>query len=98
MISQIRDLVPLVAMFVVLGVSCGVGDVSGNTLVVWSRPESPGAALNALHLFFAVGALSAPLLTNRAIAWSDSLWPVAVPLAILTVISVATCCCRHRLR
>ena len=54
-------------------------------LVVWSRPESPGAALNALHLFFALGALSAPLLTNRAIAWSDSLWPVAVPLAMLTV-------------
>ena len=42
--------------------------------------------LNALHLFFAVGALSAPLLTNRAIAWTDSLWPVAVPLAVLTAI------------
>jgi fucose permease len=83
-ISQIRDLAPLVAAFVVLGVVCGVGDVSGNTLVVWSRPESPGAALNALHLFFALGALSAPLLTNRAIAWSDSLWPVAVPLALMT--------------
>jgi fucose permease len=87
-ISQISDLVPLVSAFVVLGVVCGVGDVSGNTLVVWSRPESPGAALNALHLFFALGALSAPLLTNRAIAWSDSLWPVAVPLALLTVV----CC------
>ena len=86
-VSQIRDLVPLVVAFVLLGVSCGVGDVSGNTLVVWSRPESPGAALNALHLFFALGALSAPLLTNRAIAWSDSLWPVAVPLAMLTVVS-----------
>jgi fucose permease len=85
-ISQIRDLVPLVAAFVVLGVVCGVGDVSGNTLVVWSRPESPGAALNALHLFFALGALSAPLLTNRAIAWSDSLWPVAMPLAIMTAL------------
>ena len=85
-ISQIRDLAPLVAAFVVLGVVCGVGDVSGNTLVVWSRPESPGAALNALHLFFALGALSAPLLTNRAIAWSDSLWPVAVPLALMTAL------------
>jgi FHS family glucose/mannose:H+ symporter-like MFS transporter len=85
-ISQIRDLAPLVAAFVVLGVVCGAGDVSGNTLVVWSRPESPGAALNALHLFFALGALSAPLLTNRAIAWSDSLWPVAVPLAMLALI------------
>ena len=87
-ISQLGELAPLVAAFVVLGVVCGVGDVSGNTLVVWSRPESPGAALNALHLFFAVGALSAPLLTNRAIAWTDSLWPVAVPLAFLTAISV----------
>ena len=86
-ISQLNDLGPLVAAFVVLGVVCGVGDVSGNTLVVWSRPDSPGAALNALHLFFALGALSAPLLTNRAIAWTDSLWPVAVPLAILTAIS-----------
>jgi fucose permease len=85
-ISQLHDLVPLVATFVVLGVVCGAGDVSGNTLVVWSRPESPGAALNALHLFFAVGALSAPLLTNRAIAWSHSLWPVAVPLAALTAL------------
>lgn len=87
-ISQLRDLVPLVGAFVVLGLVCGVGDVSGNTLVVWSRPDSPGAALNALHLFFALGALSAPLLTNRAIAWSHSLWPVAVPLAMLT----ALCC------
>lgn len=85
-ISQIRDLGPLVAAFVMLGVACGTGDVSGNTLVVWSRPESPGAALNALHLFFALGALSAPLLTNRAIAWTDSLWPVAVPLAALTAL------------
>ena len=85
-ISQLRDLAPLVATFVVLGVVCGASDVSGNTLVVWSRPESPGAALNALHLFFALGALSAPLLTNRAIAWSNSLWPVAIPLALLTAL------------
>ena len=54
--------------------------------MVWSRPESPGAALNALHLFFALGALYAPLLTNRAIAWTDSLWPVVVPLALLTIV------------
>src|SRR4051794_8931155 len=85
-ISQLRDLAPLVAVYLVLGIVSGACDVSGNTLVVWSRPESPGASLNALHMFFALGALSAPLLTNRAIAWTGSLWPVAVPLAILTVI------------
>src|SRR4249919_517558 len=61
-ISQLHDLAPLVAAFVVLGIVCGAGDVSGNTLVVWGRPDSPGASLNALHMFFAIGALSAPLL------------------------------------
>ena len=85
-ISQLRSLAPMVAVFAVLGLAGGAGDVSGNTLVVWSRPDSPGAALNALHLFFALGALSSPLLTNRAIAWSHSLWPLVVPLAVLALI------------
>ena len=86
LISQIRDLVPLVAAFVLLGLAGGASDVFGNTLVVWSRPGSPGAALNGLHLFYALGALSAPLLTNRAIAWTDSLWPIALPLAVVAVV------------
>ena len=55
-ISQIRGITASSSLaFVVLGVACGSGDVSGNTLVVWSRPDSPGAALNTLHLFFALG-------------------------------------------
>ena len=90
LISQIRDLAPLVGAFVILGAVSGVGDVSGNTLVVWSRPESPGSALNALHAFFGVGALTAPLLTNRAIAWSGSLWPIVVPLGLISLICCAT--------
>lgn len=85
-ISQLRSLGPMVAVFAALGVAGGAGDTSGNTLVVWSRPEAPGASLNALHLFFGLGALSSPLLTNRAIAWSHSLWPLAVPLVALTSI------------
>ncbi len=86
MISQIRDLAAMVGVFSLLGAFSGLGDVAGNTLVVWSRPDSPGAALNALHLFFALGALSSPLMTNRAIAWSHSLWPIVVPLALLTIV------------
>lgn len=88
-ISQLRDLAAMVAVFAVLGLVGGAGDVSGNTLVVWSRPDSPGAMLNALHLFFALGALSSPLLTNRAIAWSHSLWPIVVPLTLLAIVSLA---------
>jgi fucose permease len=85
-IAQLHSLGAMVAVFAVLGVAGGAGDVSGNTLVVWSRPDSPGSALNALHLFFALGALSSPLLTNRAIAWSHSLWPLVVPLAALALV------------
>jgi fucose permease len=87
-ISQLDRLGTMVVAFIVLGIVCGVGDVSGNTLVLWARPDAPGAALNALHLFFALGALSAPILTNRAIAWADSLWPVAIPLGVLTMVCV----------
>ncbi|HZX56324.1 MAG TPA: MFS transporter [Ilumatobacteraceae bacterium] len=87
-ISQLQQLGTMFIAFVLLGTVCGVGDVSGNTLVLWSRPDAPGAALNALHLFFALGALSAPILTNRAIAWTGSLWPVAVPLGALTLLCV----------
>ena len=94
-ISQIGGLAPLVGAFAVLGLSGGIGDVAGNTLVVWSRPSSPGAVLNALHLFFAVGALAAPLLTNRAIAWTDSLWPIAVPLAVVTIFCSAALISGH---
>jgi len=65
-ISQLDRLGTMVVAFIVLGIVCGVGDVSGNSLVLWARPDAPGAALNALHLFFALGALSAPILTNRA--------------------------------
>jgi MFS transporter, FHS family, Na+ dependent glucose transporter 1 len=85
-ISQTRQLPALIAWFAVMGLACGVSDVSGNTLVVWSRPGRTGPALNGLHLCFAVGALLAPVLTNRAIAWSHSLWPAAVPLSVLAVV------------
>jgi FHS family Na+ dependent glucose MFS transporter 1 len=75
----------LVASFVVLGATCGLGDVSGNTLVLWSRPDGPGPMLNALHLCFAVGAVFAPALVWLSIHFTDSLWPLALPVGALTV-------------
>jgi FHS family Na+ dependent glucose MFS transporter 1 len=80
-----NSLAPMIAWFVLLGLACAVCDVAGNTFVVWSRPDGPGAALNGLHLCFAIGALSTPIVVNRAIAWTDSIWPAAVPLGALTV-------------
>ena len=86
LIAVLTDLVALVAAFVVLGAACGLADVCGNTLVVWSRPGDAGSTLNALHLSFALGALSTPLLVNRSLAWFDSLWLVVLPMAIITVV------------
>lgn len=81
-----NSLATMIAWFVLLGLACAVCDVAGNTLVVWSRPAGPGAALNGLHLCFAIGALSTPIVVNRAIAWTGSIWPAAVPLGALTVV------------
>lgn len=76
-------LAPMVAAFAALGAMCGLIDVSGNALVAWSRPGGATSALNALHLCFGLGALGAPLVVNRALAWTGSLWPVVVPVAAM---------------
>jgi FHS family Na+ dependent glucose MFS transporter 1 len=77
----------MVAAFVVMGLAAGLSDVSGNTLVMWSRPEGAGSLLNALHLCFAVGALATPVLVNRSLHYTSSVWGVAVPVAVLAVVA-----------
>jgi fucose permease len=67
--------VPMLAIPVsLLGAFGGCVDVGGNTLVVWhSRRTGSGRLLNALHLFFGIGALLSPGFVNRSIAWSGGL-------------------------
>jgi fucose permease len=76
----------LVLAFAVLGLACGLCDVSGNTLVMWSRPEDPGPLLNSLHLCFALGAMVTPVLVNRSLFYFDSVWGVALPMAALAAV------------
>jgi fucose permease len=87
LIAWAPNLVLLVLACAVLGLSAGLSDVCGNTLVMWSRPNGAGSLLNALHLCFALGALSAPLLVNRSIHWFDSVWGVAVPAGLLAAVA-----------
>jgi FHS family Na+ dependent glucose MFS transporter 1 len=86
LIALAPSLALLVAAFAVLGSACGLCDVSGNTLVMWSRPEGPGALLNALHLCFALGAMVTPIIVDRSLHFADSVWGVAVPMAALTAV------------
>jgi FHS family Na+ dependent glucose MFS transporter 1 len=89
LIAWAPTLLLLVLAFAVLGVAAGISDVAGNTLVMWSRPRGAGALLNALHLCFAIGALTAPIIVNRSIHWFDSVWAVAVPVGVLALIAGA---------
>ncbi|HQZ33438.1 MAG TPA: MFS transporter [Ilumatobacteraceae bacterium] len=86
LIALAPTLLLLVSAFVVLGLACGLCDVSGNTLVMWSRPEGPGQLLNTLHLCFALGAMVTPLLVDRSLYAFDSVWGVALPMAALTAV------------
>ena len=62
-------------------------DVGGNTLVVWhSRRTGSVRLLNALHLFFGIGALLSPGFVNRSIAWSGSLALVGAVIAIYSAV------------
>ncbi len=58
----------LLAITGFLGFAAGIVEVSGNTLLVWVHGRNAGPFMNALHFFFGVGAMIAPLL----IGWSLS--------------------------
>ena len=86
-VAGLAGALPLMAAaFVVVGACAGIGDVSGNTLVMWSRPWGPTPALNALHLSFAVGAMLAPLVVAGSLGTVDSIAGLAVPLALITAV------------
>lgn len=83
-------LMEMAAGFALLGAAGGVCDVSGNTLVVWSRPGRAARLLNALHLCFAAGAMAAPVVVNRSIAVFGSVGGVALPMAAVTAVALVS--------
>jgi fucose permease len=88
-LTMLHSLWLIVTAFAVVGFSSAGVDVGGNTLVVWSQPpERVGSTLNALHLFFGVGALATPLLVSWSLAWTDDLTIVAVAM-VATLATVA---------
>ena len=85
--------IPILALLVVivflLGFAEGTVDVGGNVLLVWTKPSRIGPLMNALHLFFGVGALISPLILAQVIRHTGGIrwgyWFVAalaVPVAI----------------
>jgi FHS family Na+ dependent glucose MFS transporter 1 len=79
----------LIAVLFLLGAAEGTVDVGGNILLVWTRPPKIGSLMNALHLFFGLGAMIAPLILARVILRTGGIrrgyWMIAaliVPIAV----------------
>ena len=80
----------LIAILFLLGAAEGTVDVGGNILLVWTRPPRIGSLMNALHLFFGLGALISPLILVQMIRRTGGIrwgyWLIAaliVPIALL---------------
>jgi FHS family Na+ dependent glucose MFS transporter 1 len=57
----------LAAIMFVVGFGGGAIDVGGNTLLIWIHQREVGPRMNALHFFFGVGSLLAPLIVAQTI-------------------------------
>jgi FHS family glucose/mannose:H+ symporter-like MFS transporter len=80
-----RVLAVLLPISALLGVVQGIIDVGGNLLILWTPPEGRSVRMNALHLFFGVGALLAPLAMAQSVRWSGGIsWGYWV-LALMTL-------------
>lgn len=55
----------LVVLFAIIGISIGLVDVGGNTLLVWLFGSEVPPYMNTLHLGFGIGAFLSPLIIDR---------------------------------
>ena len=84
-VPAIPRLWPLAAVVLLLGVATGAVDVGGNALLVWVYGRRVGPYMNALHFFFGLGSLLAPIVVAQALALgSDIAWAYRM-LALLTL-------------
>lgn len=73
-----------------VGLAEGAIDVGGNTLLVWVHQKNVGPSMNALHFFFGVGALIAPIIAAQALLRTNDInwvyWLLALymlPIALV---------------
>ncbi len=89
----VTPVVPILSLLVVivflLGIAEGTVDVGGNILLVWTKPPKIGSLMNALHLFFGLGALISPLILAQVIRHTGGIrwgyWLIAVLIMPATV-------------
>jgi fucose permease len=92
LIGAMLALVPIVpelwllfAIFLIEGLAAGSLDIGGNTLLVWYHREGVGPFMNALHFFFGVGAVLAPIVIAGLVALSGGITWAYWALALLAL-------------
>ncbi|HNS03373.1 MAG TPA: MFS transporter [Anaerolineae bacterium] len=80
----------LATLLFIMGLATGSIDVGGNTMLVWLHGNQAGPRMNALHFFFGIGALLAPIFVAQAIGLTGGVtwayWLLALlvlPAAVL---------------
>lgn len=87
-VPSLGSLPTLFVTFVVVGLGAGSVDVGANTLLMWELGDGGGRAMNILHLFFGLGALSAPLVVHVGLEFASYL-AAGLCLAFAAVVVVA---------
>jgi fucose permease len=77
------SLAVLIAVETVLGFGMGLIEIGGNSVVLWRFRG--GAAMNALHAAFAIGATIAPIIVGRSLAWTNGIGAAWVAAAVITL-------------
>ena len=77
-----RALVMLLPIVALQGLAQGVIDVGGNVLMLRTPAEGRSVRMNAVHLFFGLGAFLAPLILAQGVRWSGGIswgyWALAL--------------------
>ena len=85
LVPLIPELWLLFAIVLIEGLAAGSLDIGGNTLLVWVHRERVGPFMNALHFFFGVGAVLAPIIIAGLVALSGSITWAYWALALLAL-------------
>lgn len=85
LVPLMTSLALLAALLFIMGAAAGSIDVGGNTLLVWIHGDQVGPRMNALHFFFGVGALLAPIFVAQAIGLTGGVTAAYWALALLVL-------------
>lgn len=86
--SRAPNYLTLLGLFLVAGIGSAFGEVSMNSLVTKTYPNKSGFALNALHLFFSMGAFIGPALAGLLIVTYGS-WRLPYVIVCLVFVPLA---------